>query len=49
MSDFSRDELVCECNHMTDFIAFVEASYSPLFESNYIAFTVLPTLTWEAL
>lgn len=30
-------------------MAFVEASYSPLLESNYMAFSVIPTLTADSI
>ena len=41
--------MVCGCKHLTDFMAFVQASYSPLLKFNYMAFTVLPSLTWHSL
>lgn len=49
VSDFTRTQLICACNHLTDFSGFVEASYTPLLESNYKAITVIPNLTWKKL
>ena len=49
VQDFSQNELICACNHLTDFIGFVEAGYSPLLKSNYNAFTALPTLKFHSL
>ena len=49
VQDFSPTELICASNHLTDFSGFVEAGYTPLLKSNYVAFTVIPTLSSGSL
>ena len=41
VEQFTSKEVVCACNHLTDFVVFVKGSYEPLLNSNYNVFTGL--------